>query len=97
MRTVVRVPLLLLLLSVARPAAAQGWDWPAPGNAPAVFSRRLAELDPATIESFATAALLRNVLEHLARTRGVLDEPQREYIRTALGCARTTCEPVRRG
>lgn len=55
MRTVVGVPLFLLLLWTARPAAAQPWDWPAPGNAPAGFSRQLAELDPATIESLATA------------------------------------------
>jgi hypothetical protein len=40
----------------------------------------------------ATTALLRNVLEHLARTRGVLNEPLREYIRTALGSTRTNCE-----
>jgi hypothetical protein len=55
MRTVVGVPLLLLLLSMARPATAQLWGWPAPGNAPADLSRQLAELDPAKIESLATA------------------------------------------
>lgn len=55
MRTNVGVPVLVLVLSMARPAAAQRWDWPAPGNAPASLSRQLATLDPARIESLATA------------------------------------------
>jgi hypothetical protein len=55
MRTNVGVPVLLLLLWTARPAAAQLWDWPAAGDAPAGFSRQLAELDPVRVESLATA------------------------------------------
>jgi hypothetical protein len=62
MRTNVGVPALLLLLW-ARPATAQLWDWPAPRNAPAGFSRQLAELDPVPVESLATAraALVRGL------------------------------------
>jgi hypothetical protein len=55
MRTNVGVPVLLLLLWTARPAAAQLWDWPAPRGALAGFSRLLADLDPVPVESLATA------------------------------------------
>jgi len=50
--------------------------------------KRFVAANPAS----ATTPLLQDVLEHLARTRGVLDEPLRGYIRAALGSARTTCE-----
>jgi hypothetical protein len=62
----------------------------------------LRRIEPRVLEAYeqfvaansasATTALLRNVLEHLARTRGVLDDPLREYMRTAMGSARTNCE-----
>jgi len=62
----------------------------------------LRTIEPGVLEAYkqfvaanpgsATTPLLQDVLEHLARTRGVLDEPLRGYIRAALGSARTTCE-----
>jgi hypothetical protein len=83
-------------VQVAIPAGLNAIQLSVPARAP----RKTIEPDPlASYEQFVagnpqseTAPVVRGVIDHLARTKGVLDEEMRACIRKTLNNSRTACE-----